>query len=249
MTADPTTRQLLDPDQDAAHARSVLACPAGVTLAIEGAIEGTVEGRTGTVADATAAGLGVDDRHGTPTFHCPTGSGLADAAARGARATVTVSSGLGAPGSPERSARLLVSGRLAVRGTTSCRCCAEPRETVVLTPETVLLAHPGAPAVEVSLALFCSPDHELNTGYLQRIARHVAQEHQDRLRRTVAVATATPLEEVLGVGLTDLTREGVSVGWVDLQGAHLSPLRFPRPARTASELSAMLRRELDAGPC
>ncbi|QGA08357.1 hypothetical protein GFH29_13820 [Nocardioides sp. dk884] len=160
-----------------------------------------------------------------------------------------MSSGLGAPGSVERNTQLLVSGRLAVCGTTSCRCCAESRETVVLTPETVLLAPPGAPAVEVALPLFRSPDHELNTGYLQRIARHVAEEHQDRLRRTVATATATPLEEVLGVGLSALTREGVDVGWVDLQGAHRSTLTFPRPARSAAELSAMLRRELDAGPC
>ncbi|WP_166140624.1 hypothetical protein [Nocardioides ochotonae] len=245
MTADPTTRQLLDPDQDADHARSVLACPAAVTVAIEGA----VEGRAGGHDDTAATGLGVEDRHGTPTFHCPAGSGLADAAARGARATLTVTSGLGAPGAAERGTRLLVSGRLAVGGTSSCRCCADARSTVVLAPEKVLLAQPGSPAVEVSLRHFRSAEHELNTGYLQRIARHVAQEHQDDLRRTVSVATATPLEEVLGVGLTDLTREGVSVGWIDLQGAHLSPLRFPRPARSASELGAMLRRELDAGPC
>jgi len=249
VTADPTTRPLLDPDQEAAHARSVLACPAAVTLRIEGRTEGTTDGATGPLGDTTGAGLGVEDRNGSPTFHCPAGSGLAEAAARGARATITVSSGLGAPGSAERRTQLLVTGRLTVRGTSECRCCAEARQTVVLTPETVLLAHPGAPAVEVAVALFSSPDHELNPGYLQRIARHVAEEHQDRLRRTVATATATPLEEVLGVGLSALTREGVDVGWVDLQGAHRSTLTFPRAARSAAELSAMLRRELDAGPC
>ncbi|NPC98363.1 hypothetical protein [Nocardioides sp. zg-DK7169] len=241
MTADPTTRPLTDPEHDAARARSVLACPAAVTLAIEG--------RSGSVGDSTVAGLGVDDRHGTPTFHCPAGSALAGAAARGARATITVSSGLGAPGSAERATRLLVSGRLAVRASGSCGCCAESRETVVLAPEAVLLAHAGGPAVDVALASFRSPDHELNAGYLQRVARHLAEDHQAELRRTVAAATATPLEEVLGVGLSELTREGVAVGWVDRQGAHLSTLRFPRPARGSAELHAMLRHELDAGPC
>lgn len=241
MTADPTTSPLLDPARDAAHARSVLACPAAVILAIEG--------RSGSVGDTTAAGLGIDDRHGTPTFHCPTDSGLATAAARGARATITVTSGLGAPGSADRATRLLVSGRLSVRDTGRCRCCEESRESVVLEPETVLLAPAGAPAVDVSLALFRSAEHELNAGYLHRIARHVAEEHQDQLRRTVASATATPLSEVLGVGLSELSTEGVSVGWVDLQGAHLSTLRFPRPARSTAELNAMLRHELDAGPC
>jgi hypothetical protein len=241
VTADPTTSPLLDPHQDAALARSVLACPEAVTV--------SVEGRSGSVGDTTAAGLGVADRHGTPTLHCPADSALADAAGRGARATLTVSSALGAPGSTGRTTRLLVSGRLALRGESACRCCAEPRVSVVLEPETVLLATGRGPAVEVPVALFRSSEHQLNAGLLQRLAHHLAADHQDELRRTVAGATATPLAEVLGVGLSGLTTEGVTVDWVDLQGAHRSTLRFPRPARTPAELNAMLRRELDAGPC
>ena len=128
MTADPTTRPLLDPDQDAAHARSVLACPAAVTW---------------------SADRGHDHRHRSATRPArasasTTATAPPPSTAPPAPASPRPPPAAHAPPSPSPAAWVLpaprsaapacsVTGRLdGARHRRSCRCCAEARQTVVL---------------------------------------------------------------------------------------------------------------------
>ena len=246
MTLDPgtpieTTRR--DAHRLAAAARSILACPRDVQLVVDG-------------LDDVTAGLDDDrlemqDRGGVPVFTCPAGSALALAAADRRGALLTLGSGLGADGSPDRDAALTLSGRLEAAGLEQCECCDETRLRVTLHLDFALLTRTGADAVRlrVPLAAFTSPGHDLNRGFLQRSTEHANLCHQAELRRAVATLTRARLGDVVGVHLADLRPDGVTLQWVDSTGGHRSRLRFPRPARTAHELGELLRTELHAGLC
>lgn len=234
------------PTRLAAAARSILACPAGANLVVDG-------------VDDVLAGmneLGMQDLGGQPTFSCLPDTPLA-AAARGRRsALLTLESGLGPAGSADRSATLTLSGRLESRGTEDCDCCGEGRDIVVMELNFVLLARAGGDherqaeqQFRVPLEHFRSPEHHLNRGFLQRSVEHANACHQEELRRAVATTTGTRLSDLVGVALTGLLPHQVEVQWVDLEGAHTEVLRFSRPARTTEELGELLRHELHAGLC
>jgi hypothetical protein len=202
--------------------------------------------------------VGMQEVHGTPTFLCPVESQLAEAGAHHRSALVTVESGLGRPGSPDRRDTLTLAGRLEVRERQECDCCPEVRDLVALDLTFVLLArYPATPNPDgrpvsqhrVPLERYCSPTHDLNRGYLQRAVEHANHCHQDELRRAVAATATTPLKEVVGVTLTDLTARGVEIRWVDLTGAHSSGVSFPQTAATVAELGDLLRDRLHAGLC
>lgn len=244
MTVDPG----LDVRRLAAAARSILACPLEVQLVVEG-------------LDDPAAGLDegvleMQDHGGQPVLSCPAGSPLAVAATDRCGALLTLTSGLGDDGSPDRDATLTLSGRLDTLGLEQCECCDEVRMRICLDLDLVLLARASAPhdapdetRVRVPLGAFTAPEHDLNRGFLQRSTEHANHCHQDELRRAVASMTRTRLGEVVGVQLTGLRPEGVELRWVDLTGAHRTVLRFARPATTAPELGELLRSELHAGLC
>lgn len=247
MTADPTTRPLLDPAELAAEARSILACPGSVSLVVDG---------HPSVLDDDA--LGMQDVHGTPSFSCPPESELATAAGHHRSALITIESGLGAAGSAERRMTLTLAGRLETRGVEDCACCAETRHVVVLELNFALLSRRAAPdgdqerpdeQFRVPLEHFRSPAHHLNRGYLQRSVEHANNCHQEELRRAVSTTTGTPMGRLLGVALFGLSPAGVQVRWVDVDGARHLDVTFPRAARTTSELGEMLRRELHSGLC
>jgi hypothetical protein len=247
-TADHRTRTMPDAHQLAGAARSVLACPASVNLVVDGVPQ---------VLD-DQEDVGMQDAHGTPTFLCSVESPLAEAAASHRSALITVESGLGLPGAAERRDTLTLAGRLEVRDRQQCDCCAEVRDLVALDLNFVLLArYPATPGPgsrpeaqhRVPLEEFCSPGHDLNRGYLQRSVEHANNCHQDELRRAVATTAETPMVEVVGVTLTNLTAGGVEIRWVDLTGAHRSVVTFPRPAGTMAELGDLLRDRLHAGLC
>lgn len=228
----------------AAAARSILACPAEVDLLVDG---------VATVVDVEAhAACGVRDLDGSPAFVCDPGSDLARAAAAGRSALLTLASGLAGPTSPARRDALVLAGRLEVVGLERCGCCALPHTVVGIRLDFVLLTRGGdAEHVEaqhrVPLSHFASPLHRLNPGFLQRTLEHAHAHHQHELRRAVSVGSETPMGEVVGVHLSDLTPRGVMVAWADPEGAHRVALDFTRPARTPAELADLLRRELHAG--
>ncbi|KRA29441.1 MULTISPECIES: hypothetical protein [unclassified Nocardioides] len=237
-----------DVNRLAAAARSILACPDDVSLVIDG-------------IDDITAGLDQDhlemqDHSGRPVFACPADSALALAAHDRRGALLTLRSGLGRPGSPDRDATLTLSGRLEASGVEECDCCCDMRLRVSLHLDFAVLARESAPDVapeetrlRVPLAAFGSRAHDLNRGFLQRAVEHANACHQDELRRAIATRTHTRLGDVVGVSLADLQTTAVVLRWVDIDGAHDAELRFPRAATSAADLGALLRSELHAGLC
>jgi hypothetical protein len=229
----------------AAAARSILACPADVRLVVDG-IDDVTEG----LEDAH---LEMQDHGGRPVFACPADAALAIAATDGRGALLTLHSGLGRAGSPDRDATLTLSGRLEAAGLEECECCTEVRMRVLLHLDFALLARqgdgPDHARIRVPLTAFTSRAHDLNRGFLQRSTEHANHCHQDELRRAVATRTGTRLGEVVGVHLADLRANGVVLQWVDPTGSHEAELTFPRAAHSAQDLGELLRSELHAGLC
>lgn len=246
-TTEHPTQDAGDAGRLAADARSILACPDTVSMVIEGEPHLLEEDQE----------VGVTDHRGTPTFLCPADSPLARAAATQRSALLTVTSGLGPPGGPERADSITVAGRLERTGLEHCDCCDEVRHVVSLDPRFVLLARPmpgavpGAPARQhrVPLDGFRSRDHHLNRGHLQRSVEHANDCHQDELRQAVSVGTGTRPGDLLGVRLAELTPSSVEIRWIDIAGAHRRVLSFPRTAGDLHELGELLRRGLHAGIC
>lgn len=240
----------------AAAARSILACPDEVQLVVDGVdgVDDIMAGleRSDRGAVDRGAELGLIDVDGHPVFSCPPGSALADAAAERRGALLTLTSGVGRPGSPERDATLTVAGRLEATGPEQCDCCREMRTSITLQPSYVVLGRPsqgGDAQLRVPLGAFCSAAHQLNRGFLQRSTDHANRCHQDELRRAVATSSSTRLGDIVGVHLADLRPGSVQVQWVDRTGAHSRDLVFGQTATTAAELGDLLRRELHAGLC
>jgi hypothetical protein len=237
MSEDPDPRQL------AAAARSILACPAEVSLVVDGVDD--------LLADLDE--LGMTDDEGRPVLVCPTDSPLAEAAAGGRSALLTLTSGVGPEGASTRDARVTLAGRLTIEGGRDCECCGEPRTELTIDLNFVLLSRTieGAPERQhrVPLDLFRSPDHLLNRGFLQRSVEHANRCHQEELRRAVALTTGTRMADIVGVSLADLLPSQVDVRWVDPAGAHSRTVVFGRVARTTEELGDLLRARLHAGLC
>lgn len=232
-----------DPARLAAAARSILACPAEVSLVVDG-VDHLLEGM---------AEVGMQDLAGRPTFYCPPDARLATAARTRRSALLSLDSGLGPPGSPDRTTVLTLAGRLETLGREDCDCCGEPRDVITLDLNFVLLSLTGDTRTDqqylVPLPLFASADHQLNRGFLQRSAEHANLCHQEQLRRAVASSTGTRFGAIAGVSLTGVHPHGAEIRWVDDQGAHSQVLTFPRTASTTEELGELLRDQLHAGLC
>lgn len=231
----------------AAAARSILSCPDDVQFVVDGVDDVTAGLDDG--IDGGDGGLDLRDVDGRPVFTCPAGTPLAQAAADGRNALVTLTSGLGRPGSPARGAWVTIAGRLALADREECPCCDRVRDTVCLELDYVLLVRDGAGCGKrvqhrVPLAAYASPDHRLNRGFLQRSVEHANRCHQDELRQAVATTAGTRLREIVGVHLTDLRPDRVEVRWVDTSGAHSRTLSFGRAATTPAELGLLLRDHL-----
>ena len=224
-------------DTDIELARSILACPTTVELVVDGYPH---------VGDDSE--LGLRDEAGTPTFWCRPGSLMARAAHARRGALITLASGLGSPGSPDREVTLTVTGRLSTQGTDLCTCCGEARLDVAVELDFVLLTR-GAEQVRVPLRAFRSPGLELNRGYLQRALEHANDCHRGDLGEVVARTAGVAVEEHLDVSLVDLTTHGAELAWIDVVGGHRTSMWFSRPARTVDELGVLLRHELHAGIC
>ena len=225
-------------EADAELARSILSCPESAELAVDG------HPSVGCDND-----LGLRDEHAVPTFSCLASSTLAEAGREGSRALVTLVSGLGRPGGPERSLTLTLTGRLGLGPRESCTCCGEERHDVPLRLDFVVLSRGEGDQRRVPLAMFRSPALRLNRGYLQRALEHANDCHREDLGQVVARTTGSPAEELLDARLSDLTTHGAELAWIDREGGHRASLWFSRPAGSVEELAVLLRRELHAGIC
>ena len=219
----------------AADARSVLACPASTRIDVAGLAYELPD-------------VGIDPADGYPVLVAPADSPLSRAAHAGERAEVTVASGLGRRGDPERLQGLTLEGTLVPRAVEVCECCGERRAIIALDLDSVLLTRWGM-GVPVPRDRFLSRHHDLNRGYLQRTAEHANACHEEELREAVATSTRSPADDLLAVTLEELTPYGVVLVWLDGDGAHRRPLAFRQAATTPAELADALRDQLHAGIC
>ncbi len=223
---------------DAELARSILACPESAELAVDG------HPTVGCDDD-----LGLRDEDGVPTFSCRAASLLAEAGRERSRALITLVSGLGPLGGPDRSLTLTLTGRLDLGPRESCTCCGEERHDVPLHLDFVVLSRAGGDQRRVPLAAFRSPALKLNRGYLQRALEHANDCHREDLGQVVVRTTGTPAEQLLDARLSDLTTHGAELTWIDREGGHRAVAVVLPPRRSVEELGVLLRRELHAGIC
>jgi len=219
-------------------ARSILSCPAGIDLVIEGVEDPTSDDHR----------LGMGETDGVPTFSCRVGASLSQAAGKRLGCVVTLASGLGAPGSPERAACVALAGRLRRTGAERCSCCGEVRDVIAVDVEAVRLTFDGE-RITVPPAAFASPALVLNRGYLQRWRDHVTLAHQDRLREAVAERVGGTVDRIVAASLAWLRTDGVAVDWIEADGGHRLAFGFPREARTPHELGVLLRGQLHPDLC
>ncbi|CAM3396037.1 hypothetical protein NODU109028_15080 [Nocardioides dubius] len=220
-----------EPAEIAAEARSILSCPAGASLVVQG------------VEDAIDDDLGLIDDNGTPVFLTMAGSLLERAALSNSSALLRVSSSLNA----DRA--IVVAGQLTTHHRDRAgRVVVELRVAMV---SLVDRREDGGTTrhLHVSADEFTRPELRLNRGYLHRSLAHANECHQDELRSAVSMATGTRPHAIAGVHLFDLTTDGVSLSWVDATGAHQRTVAFDRAADTPEELAELLSRHLHAGLC
>ncbi len=225
-----------DPDQLAARARSALSCPAAASMVIKGT-EHLFGGDD----------LGLQDRDGVPTLVCRAGSVVEQAGQSRQKALLRIMSGVVEDDSTTES--VVLAGRLA----TPRPCCDPSMSAVAIEPTIIMLIRTQADGstrqYRVPTALFRSPAHSLNPGYLRRCTAHLNECHDAELRQAVSLCTATPAPRLIGAALHDLSPTGVEVRWVDVDGAHLRRVHFGSPAASPEELATALRENLHAGLC
>ena len=225
------------PAEAALLARSVLSCPASITLRVGGQQEPVAD----EAHDMTS------DVHGSPVLSASTDSALLAAAQEDAIGVVEVASGLDAPTSGGARLDLFLQGRLAQRGS-GCQCCGDPRALVALEVSRVTLFRDDRP-VPVDLARFRDRGLVLNPGYLQRTAEHANEAHERELRAAAASTFGVPLQSLLAASLLRVDTAGVDVSWLDDAGGHTERLDFLRTVSSPQELGAALRSHLHAGIC
>lgn len=225
-----------DPDQLAARARSALSCPAAASMVIKGT-EHLFGGDD----------LGLQDRAGVPTLVCRSGSVVEEAGIAHQKALLRVISGVVEDDNTTES--VVLAGKLA----TPRPCCDPQMSAVAIDPSIIMLIRTSADGTSrqyrVPTALFRSPTHALNKGYLLRCTEHMNECHDAELRQAVSLCTGTPSSALAGAAIAGLSPLGVDVQWVDTEGAHLRRLDFTAPATSPDELATALRDHLHSGLC
>lgn len=222
-----------------ATARSIMSCPEGFELVVDGM----------PIADpGILHGIGST---GIIRFLTRPESELSAVGRRGLTCLMYVDSAL----RRLPKSALAIVGELDYIGEVSdLDCPNDPYFVVDLVPTRVMLLGPSdgkqtdwaqrRSEVEVPLDDFRSRRHELNSGYLQRAAEHANACHQEDLRRTVAQSLDRSIDEIGGVEIYHIDDQCASVDWLDASGATRLLLQFGRPARTPDELAGLLIEKL-----
>ncbi|GGU17399.1 DUF2470 domain-containing protein [Nocardioides albus] len=220
-------------DSTASTARSILSCPRGGNVVIDGIPY--------TMAELEMQGFADDG--GRPTFLCPPEQRLAYAGRRGSHVVLVMQGALGG------SEAVRLTGTLRWLRTDACTCCETEWEEVVMDVANVMLVRPDGEAVPIPLDAFTDRGLDLNDGVLHRNQDHLNNHHPDELRDAVATRTYLPVDSILATQITSLSADGFEFQWVDEHGAHSAHTTFDRPARTPEDLVAGVRKALAAEIC
>lgn len=220
-------------DSTASIARSILSCPRGGSVVIDG-IPYSIE---------ELEMQGFADDGGRPTFLCPPEQRLAYAGRRGSHVVLVLQGALG------NDEAIRLTGTLRWLRTDACTCCETEWEEVVMDVSNVMLVHPGGEALPIPLDTFTDRDLDLNDGVLHRTQDHLNNHHGDELREAVATRAFLPADSILAAQIAGLRADGFEFQWVDDRGAHSAHTTFDRPARTPDDLVAGVRKALAAEIC
>jgi hypothetical protein len=180
--------------------------------------------------------------NGWPVWWCDLSSAPAVAAAENRTAMLTV---IGPAAGPQ-TVTVLLAGRLELLGSGWER--GRRVGAVALAPERVLVVTyaPGRPAVtsQVPVSDYADADPDALAARAQQLAGHTNAAHGRELRWFVAARAGIPADQVAAAWLTGLDARGAELHWIGPAGAHTMTARFPRQARTATELAMLLRAQL-----
>jgi hypothetical protein len=220
-------------DSTASIARSILSCPRGGSVVIDGVPYSMDELEM----------QGFADDGGRPTFLCPPEQRLAYAGRRGSHAVLVLQ---GARGGDEA---VQLTGMLRWLRTDACTCCETEWEEVVMDVSGVMLVRTDGEALPIPLDTFTDRDLDLNDGVLHRNQDHLNNHHGEELREAVATRTYLPVDSILAAQIAGLHADGFDFQWVDEGGAHSARTTFDHPARTPEDLVAGVRKALAAEIC
>ncbi|MFI5625617.1 DUF2470 domain-containing protein [Nocardioides sp. NPDC051685] len=214
-------------------ARSILSCPRGGNVVIDGIPYSLEELEM----------QGFADDGGRPTFLCPPERRMAYAGRRGSHVVLVLQGALG------NGEAVRLTGTLRWLRTDACTCCETEWEEIVMDVSNVILVHPTGEAVPIPLDAFTDRDLDLNDGVIHRNQDHLNNQHGEELREAVATRCYIPADSILAAQITGLSAEGFEFQWVDERGAHSARTTFDRPARTPEDLVAGVRKALAAEIC
>lgn len=220
-------------DSTASIARSILSCPRGGSVVIDGIPYSMEELEM----------QGFADDGGRPTFLCPPEQRMAYAGRRGSHVVLVLQGVLG------NGEAVRLTGTLRWLRTDACTCCETEWEEVVMDVSNVMLVRRSGEAVPIPLDVFTDRDLDLNDGVLHRNQDHLNNHHGNELREAVATRSYIPVDTILAAQITGLSAEGFEFQWVDEGGAHSARTTFDHPARTPEDLVAGVRKALAAEIC
>lgn len=220
-------------DSTASIARSILSCPRGGSVVIDGIPYSMEELEM----------QGFADDGGRPTFLCPPEQRMAYAGRRGSHVVLVLQGVLG------NGEAVRLTGALRWLRTDACACCETEWEEVVMDVSNVMLVHRSGEAVPIPLDAFTDRELDLNDGVLHRNQDHLNNHHGNELREAVATRTYIPVDTILAAQITGLCADGFEFQWVDEGGAHSARTTFDQPARTPEDLVAGVRKALAAEIC
>ncbi|HEY1702405.1 MAG TPA: DUF2470 domain-containing protein [Trebonia sp.] len=190
---------------------------------------------------------GVYTDNGWPVLRCDLNSVVAAAAAENLTATLAVRGR--ADDGPE-TVTVLLTGTLETIG--RARDNGREISAVALMLEHVVIETrtAGCPAVArpVPVSEYTGVDPVTLAACARRLAEHTNASHDGELRRFAASHSGLPAAAVAAAWLTGLDPNGLELGWIGPDGARTVTVSFPRQARTPTELSLLVRRQLCACP-
>lgn len=188
--------------------------------------------------------MGLHADNGWPVFWCDPGSAVAVAAQENRSAVLTAFG----PADAAETVTVLLAGRLELIGLS--RQYGRQVGAVALVPVRVLVetCAAGRPAVSRTVPLdeYTRADPDGLAARARQLAGHTNAAHGDVLRCFAAARGGVPAAQIAAAWLTGLDAHGAQLEWVDAGGAHAMTARFPRQARTATELAMLLREQLAA---
>ena len=232
---------MTDPDALAREARRTLAGARTATLLVEGL------GRTHEPAHVL-----LDDHDGHPRFACPAGSAIATAAAARCPAILDVE-----PWTRDTLCigSVIFAGYLA----TDPSAAGVPADLAVvelqLVSVVVEIDDPQSQSVvarQVPLNVYRGRDEPAAArgSELARAAEtmrvHTNAWHAERLRACAAARAGVPDGDIIEARLVDVAPDGAVLQWLDADGGHVAPMRFPRAAADRRQLADALRVQLCA---